>query len=252
MNIPTKLIAVAFASGMAILPAVASAQTVTTTDFAPADSTCLTKAGLTSIHNATTAQVIAVGDCSINVRDTYLDAATYRVSQMVKVSPSAQASLMQTLQTTVGDLATIKTSLDADTSTTTALADYQSIFGNLRVFALVLPRTSVYTTSDRDMTTTANLQVTENNLAARNAKASPAVQAENAPLLKDLSTQIANANIQLTNAENTVQPLVPDQGNKTILASNTAALQSARAMDQTGETDIQAAATDIAQIRTNL
>jgi hypothetical protein len=251
MTTSSKLaVIVALAGALTVLPAIASAQTVPPTQSA--DTVCQEQAGTATTSAERIAQIIAEGNCEINVRDVALNAGITRVSQMQKVSSSTQASLTQTLQSTISTLATIQASLDADTSTTTAVADQKSIFGSVRVFALVLPRTWVYASSDRAMTITSDIQVVDNELIAKNAAASTTVQNENAPYLADIAYQIGQANTLATNADSTVQPLVPDLGVTSVLASNTASLQSAEAMLKTAEADIQAAVGDIKQVRTNL
>ena len=248
MTLSTKLtVATAVAGVLAMLPVAAFAQTPPNSENA-----CLAASGLTTLHGATIAQIIAVGNCSIAYRNTALGAAQTRVNQMQKVSSSTQASLVATLQSTTATLGTIQTTLDADTSTSTALMDYHSIYGNVRVFALVLPRTWIYATADREMTISSDLQTVNTELVAKNAAASSTVQAEDAAPLADILTQLSTLNTQSANAESTVQPLVPDQGNATVLASNKAALQSANAMLVTGQNAIKAIVSDIAQIRANL
>ena len=245
----TTKIGIATALAGMLLPVAAFAQGANPNN----DNNCLANNGLTNIRSAsTTAQVIAAGDCSIALRDTYLDAAQTRVNQMQKVSSSTQASLVATLQSTEATLATIKSTLDADTSTSTAIADYRTIFGNVRVFALVLPRTWIYSTSDREMTISGDLQVVNNELIIKNNSASSTVQTEDAPYLADILTQLTTVNTQSANADTTVQPLVPDQGSTTTRESNTAALNSAQAMLVTGQTAIKAIVADITAIRANL
>ena len=248
MTLSTKLTAVTALVGvLSLLPMAAFAQSTPNSDGG-----CLAASGLTTLKGATVAQIIAVGNCSIAFRNTALGTAQTRVNQMQKVSSSTQASLIATLQSTTSALGTIQTALDADTATTTAYSDYHSIFGSVRVFALVLPRTWIYATSDREMTISADLQAVDTELITRNAAASSTVQAEDAAPLADILTQLSTLNTQAASADTTVQPLVPDQGNQTVFANNKAALASAKAMLVTGQTAIKAIVADIATIRANL
>lgn len=244
MNLSTKLKIVAILGGAAsILPAAA---------FAAPDA-CLTQQGLTTLKGATTAQIIAVGDCQIAMRNTSLDTAYGRVSTMQNLSQSEITSLQSTITTTQGTLSGIKKTLDSETATSSALTDYRSIFGPVRVYALVIPRTYIFASADRAQTVSGLLQTIDTNLIARDAQASSTVQQADAPLLADLATQIANINSGATTAINGVQSLVPDNGNQTVLQQNTAALQAAHAVVVTVHgTDIPAAVNDIKQIRANL
>ena len=244
MTLSTKL-AVALAGVISVLPVAAFAQT-------PNDNNCYADSGLTTLKGATLAQIIAVGDCSIAFRDQSVTTAETRVSQLQKVSSSTQASLQSTLQATTNTLGTIKTSLDADTASSSALTDFHSIFGSVRVFALVLPRTWIYATSDREMTISADLQTVNAELITKNQTASTTAQTADAPLFADITTQLSTLNTQATNADSVVQPLMPDLGSSTTLASNTAALKSAKGMLVTGQTAIKAIVNDITQIRANL
>lgn len=70
--------------------------------------------------------------------------------------------------------------------------------------------------------------------------------------LADLNAKIADANVQAGIAVNGILSLTPDQGNKTVLASNTAALKAARAKVKIATEDLQAARQDARVIIQNL
>ena len=233
----------ALAAFKATTSAVADARTL---------SDCETKNGVTgSLQDATLAQIQAVGDCEINTRNIYLQAYETRVDQMPKVSSTTQATLEANLQANLSTLASIKTTLDADTSTTTAFADVQTITRNVRVFALVLPKTRITADASRQTTVSGTLQGVDAKLITKNNSASSSVQAENAPLLADITAQLAAIASSTSNALSTILPLVPDQGDKAVFESNNAAIQSAEGMIKSGTTDIQSIWNDIKQIRLN-
>jgi hypothetical protein len=253
-------IATALVGVIGFLPVVAFAETTsvpgptaTPAVTAPSpDGNCKAQAGITEWKTATVSQIIAAGNCSISLRNTALLAAETRVNQMKKVSSSTQASLVATLQSTISTLAAIKGTLNADTSTSTARAEYMSVGTNVRVFALVLPRTWVYATADREDTLAGNLQKVDDILVAKNATSSAAIQSQNSTFLADLATQIATIKSSVTTAQNAVSSLSPDHGDKTVAASNAAALKSARSTLEAGKMAVKAATNDIRQIRQNL
>ena len=216
-------------------------------------SDCETKNGVTgSIQNATLAQIQAVGDCEINTRNIYLEAYETRVDQMEKVSSSTQASIVANLQSNLSTLASIKTNLDADLSTSTALAEMQTITKNVRVFELVLPKTRITANASQQTTVSGNLQNVDNKLITENNNASSSVQAENAPLLADITAELASIASSTSNALSTIAPLVPDQGSTSTLQSNNAALASAEGMIHSGTTAIKSIWNDIKEIKLNL
>ena len=216
-------------------------------------SDCEVKNGVTGlIQNATLAQIQAVGNCEINTRNIYLQAYETRINQMDKISSSTQSTLEANLQSTLSTLATIKTSLNTDTATTSAFADLKTITQNVRVFELVLPKTRITADVSSQTTASANIQTLVSGLMTKNNNASPSVQAANAPLFADITAKLATIASNTSSALTTILPLVPDQGNKTLLQSNSAAIDSAQAMIKNGQTALKSIWTDIKQIRTNL
>ena len=208
-------------------------------------SDCEVKNGVTGlIQNATLAQIQAVGNCEINTRNIYLQAYI--------ISSSTQSTLEANLQSTLSTLATIKTSLNTDTATTSAFADLKTITQNVRVFELVLPKTRITADVSSQTTASANIQTLVSGLMTKNNNASPSVQAANAPLFADITAKLATIASNTSSALTTILPLVPDQGNKTLLQSNSAAIDSAQAMIKNGQTALKSIWTDIKQIRTNL
>jgi hypothetical protein len=245
----TKLSFLALALFAALSPASAFAQS------SQNDGGCRADAGIatsTPLKQATISQIIAAGTCSVQLRNTSLAAAIVRINQMEKIASSTQASLIATATASESTLNTINTTLAGDTSTTTAISDYDSIFNSVRVYALVVPRIWIDAAADRIMILTSDISAVQSTLQTENATADTAVQMENAPLFSDLSTQITTANSDASGSENEVAPLVPDLGNKSILQSNTAALQNAQQMNQGGQTATNAAVSDVKQIIANL
>ncbi len=128
------------------------------------------------------------------------------------------------------------------------------IFGSFRIYALVVPQGYLEASSNRvntivSMFTTISAKLqTRINADQSAGKNTTTLQAS----LADLNAKIADANVQAGIAVNGILSLTPDQGNKTVLASNTAALKAARAKVKIATEDLQAARQDARVIIQNL
>jgi hypothetical protein len=227
-----------FLMGFAILPA--NAQTVST--VAPA--TVSTKAQANSA--ARLAKIINRSDTEITVRVSALNALATRIQAMVNVSSTEKTNIANEVQTNTASLNSLKTKINADTDVTTALNDEKAIFGPLRIYALVIPQGYIEASVDRVGTVT-NLMTTlsaklQTRITSDQAAGKDVTSLQTA--LTDLNTKVADAKTQAGVAQTGVVSLTPDQGNKTILASNTAALKAARANIKTATTDLQTARQD--------
>jgi hypothetical protein len=193
--------------------------------------------------------VISKGDAAIADRLTKLNALNTRVSAMKNVSATEKSTLAATIQTNISGLTTLKAKLDADTDVTTAATDAKSIRTSFRIYALIIPQGYIAAAADRADTIVGLLTTVSTKLQTR-ISAEPAgtnVTAMQASLT-DLNAKIATAQTTAASAENSVATLTPDQGNATLLASNTASLKAARAQITTVTTDLKAADADAKSI----
>jgi hypothetical protein len=233
-------------------PLVASAQVGVSADA----SVGVNGTGVGATANVSTrlTTIIARGDADIAARITALNNLNTRVQSLKNVSGTEKANILAEVQTNSTGLTTLKSKIDADTAVTTAQTDDKSIFGSFRIYALVIPQGYITASADRIDTVvslmtniSAKLQarITADQSAGKNVTA---LQAS----LTDLNAKIADAHAQAGVAASGVASLVPDQGDQTKLAANTAALKSARATIKVGTQDLQTARTDAKSIMTGL
>ncbi len=206
-----------------------------------------------TVSTHTSAQIAraqARANQEITRRITALNSLSSRIQSMTRVSDTLRQALEGNVQNQVQLLTTLQSKIAADTDVATLKADVQSIVQSYRIYMLVLPQGRISAEADRIATITAMMQGIGNKLQARLQTASQGGADISAPtsLLTDLGAKIVDAQNQAQAAINTIAPLAPDNGNKTILAQNTTALQEARADLKTARTDLVAGRQDIAGI----
>lgn len=180
------------------------------------------------------AQAQQRADTEIQNRITTLSDLASRIEAMVKLSDSEKASLSASLQSEITNLTSLGTHIDVDTSTTTLRSDMQSITQAYRIYALVVPQGSIIAAADRINTLVTSFTTIGTKIQARDSSAD----------LTDFNAKISDASAQASAATAEVANLQPDNGDQTILASNTAALKDARSKIKTATQDLQAARQD--------
>ena len=196
------------------------------------------------------AKVIAKSDTAITARITALNNLNTRVADLKNVSATAKSNVSASVQTNISGLTALKAKIDADTDGTTALADAKTITANYRIYALVIPQGYILASSDRVSTIVGILNTLSGKLETRITDAGTAGKDTTAlkASLSDYNAKMADASAQGQAAESGVGSLTPDQGNASVLASNTAALKASRADIKTATADIKAARADAATI----
>ena len=221
---------------------VGAAANVTTTGASVGASTTMS-----AKFTATETKAKGRGDSEIDRRITALNDLNTRVSQMQRVSDAFKQSLNSTVAAEITALSNLKAKVDADTDSATLKADLQSITDGYRVYALVLPQGRIAAAADR-VATIANMMGTlGSKLQARVQTAGSAgadVTALNAALV-DMSTKLNDSQTQAQAAITVSATLQPDGGDKTKMASNTAALKEARTDITNATKDLQAARKDV-------
>lgn len=188
-------------------------------------------------------------DQEIDRRIANLTAFEARLSAMKNVSASGQASLQTALQAQINALTTLKATIGTDSATTTLRADIQSIAIGYRIYALVLPQSAILASADRVNTVATQMQQLSAKLSTRIAAVPAGTDVSVAQTaLADFNAKIADASVQANAAVTEVASLKPDNGDKTIFATNTQALKDARAKIQAGQKDLQTARQDVTAI----
>ena len=185
-------------------------------------------------------------DQEIDRRVAKLNDLTTQVQAMIKVSDAEKANLAGAIQAQINDLTTLKTKIDADTDTATLKTDVQSITKGYRIYVLVMPQAMIEVAADKLQTTASLFTDFSAKLQTRIAEGQAAGKDTSSATsqLNDMNAKVADVNVQMSAAVSHVSGLQPDNGDKTVQASNTAALQKARADLKVAQADLVAARKD--------
>lgn len=189
-------------------------------------------------------------DAQIDARVKALTELQTRIGQMKRVSADGKASLNASIQSTMTEMATLKTKIDADTDNATLKTDMQSISKSYRVYLLVMPQGRIIAAADRVVTTAGLMTELSAKLQTRITTAQTSGQNIIAltASLADMNAKTADANIQAQAAISAVANLKADNGDKTVYESNQTALKDARAKIKTAMTDLKTARQDAGSI----
>ncbi len=145
-------------------------------------------------------RIIQRADQLIATRLGSLQKLLTRIQGDKRLSDADKTNLTNDIQTTVGNLQTLKTKIDADTDEATARADAKSIVTNFRIYAIYEPKVRLITTISNLQTSSSNvssvsarIQTLLNNLKAQ-GKDTTAAQAA----LNDVNTQLTAINTLLS------------------------------------------------------
>lgn len=227
----TKLITAAAA--LALVPVLAFAQVganVNASVTAQAPGAQLRVHASSTLSAAFVATAKSRADKELDRRVAALNGLITRINAMTRVSADFKAQVTANLQNQISALNTLKANIDAETDDATLKSDVQSIVSSYRVFALVLPQANLAAAADRAI----DVATMESALGAK-LKARIDTAAAAGADVSALNTALADLATQVTSASNSAQAAVsvslnlqPDQGDKTVQASNTKALQEAR------------------------
>ncbi len=188
-------------------------------------------------------------DMEIKRRIDALTSLEARINDMEKVTASEKTTFNANIKSQIDALTALQAKIAADVSanaTSTLKTDLQSITGSYRIFALILPQGAIEAASDRGMTIVSTFQNLGTQLQARitAAQASGTNVTAFTTAYADFTAKVSDAQTNLSAATTEVASLTPDNGDKTKMAANTAALKDARAKIQAANKDFVAARAD--------
>lgn len=185
------------------------------------------------------------GGKEIQNRIDALNKLLTRIQSMKNLTDAEKSSFSATIQTSITNLTNLESKIQSETSTSTLKADLQSIAPDYRIYILIMPQLSILSAVDRANTIVGTLQTTQTKIQTRVSASS--TLSSNTTItsdLNDMTSKLSDATSQAAAAQAEIVSLVPDQGNKTVMQSNIAALKDARTKIQTATKDLQAARTD--------
>ena len=183
-----------------------------------------------------------------------LNTLTARIDSMTHVSASTKAMLNASMQSNITALTNLENKIGDDTDSTTLKTDVGSITKAYRIYQLVAPQTRILAAADRASTIGNMITALDVKFQTRIAAATAAGRDTTSILSAetDMKAKIADASVQANAAIAYVSNLSPDNGDATVLASNTTALTKARADLRVAMSDLTTAQKDIKTIVSTL
>lgn len=195
-------------------------------------------------------KVQAKAGTSIDARIKSLTELKARLAS-IKLLPADQlAAISASIDAEIKILTDLKAKIGDDMATTTLKADVDSITKANRVYLLVEPKARIAASASRINAVVTQMQLLAAKLQTRITDAHTAgidVTSSNAALA-DFNAKVADAKVQADAAVTMTANLQVDNGDKTVLAANLAALKAARTKLQAAEADLKTARKDVKTI----
>jgi hypothetical protein len=204
-------------------------------------SALATPAKTTTAEQTRVAAIISAGDREISRRLTSLSGLASKINAATRLSASDKSTLSSEVSSEQSGLTALKTKLDAEVTLAGAKTDAQSIYGDYRVYALVVPKVQLVKVADDQQVVESKLTDLALKLQTRlsatksSGKDVTSLQAQ----LTDMQTKTQAAAALSSSIEAKVIGLQPSDYN-----SNHAVLIGDRDQLQTAHADNQAAASD--------
>jgi chromosome segregation ATPase len=159
--------------------------------------------------------IITKGDQEISRRLTTLGTLTGKINDSIKLTDSDRSILSNEVSTTTSGLSDLETTLNGDTTITTAHSDALSIYTEYRVYALVAPKVNLVKVADDQQAVEAKLTTLAQKLQTRITAEQQAgkdvttLQSE----LNDMTSKISAAQAISSNVESSIINLQPSDYN---------------------------------------
>jgi hypothetical protein len=195
---------------------------------------------------------IQTADGQIDHRIASLNTLSARIMNSKNLTAEQKANITANITATISGLTTLKAKIATDTGSTT-LSDRASITKNFRVYELVGPQASIEAAADRELTLVGQMKTLGAKLQTRIAELKTkgvSTTAQDAAYV-DFTAKVAAAEVSANAATAAVANLKADGGDKTIEASNKAALKVGRDSSKSAEASLRAARADVRAIMKN-
>ncbi|HEY1826804.1 MAG TPA: hypothetical protein VGF87_02230 [Acidimicrobiales bacterium] len=189
----------------------------------------------------TLAQIQAKAATAISDRVNDLNAAVAKVNANKNLGSDA-ATLDAYLQRDLGPLQALGTKIAGDTTVSQAQADYQDIFEDYRVYALVLP--AAWQAGNADGITVTAVPALQSFSSKAQSKVNATNQATLQPMIDSLNTDISGATSNSSGVSSTVMSYTPLDWN-----NNHSILSATKATLTTANGDVKSARSEVQQIR---
>jgi hypothetical protein len=194
--------------------------------------------------------VIAVGDQDIAARQTALTTLSGKITTQLNKNTitSDQANALQSdVTTNQNGLASLKTTLDAETVAKAARQDVHDIFFEFRIFAVVLPRDYHQLHLDVEINIKTKLKNLEPVLQQAISMAPSANQAQLNSLFSDFESQVAASETQIDTVQTDLPSLTPSNFN-TNRTTYESTLTNLKTAEKAANQDLHQSGKDLNQI----
>jgi hypothetical protein len=221
--------------------------------LASADSATGSQATQTasSSQTMTVGDIITKGNTAIAQRLTTLgDLVTNINSSSNKLTTSDKSYLLSEVNGASSGLASLKSTLDAETSLKAARADYADIFSEYRVYLLVKPKVNDIKTADVQQAREQKLTTEQGKLQTRFNKVGKN-NSQTQSLLTSMQTELSNAKGISSSVETGALPITPAQfnTNPTVMKNYSAQLKQATDDNQTAVQDAKQIVTALKSLK---
>lgn len=195
-------------------------------------------------------KIKSIADKQLDQRMENLGKLKDKVNKFKNINDNDKNSIIAIIDQLVSKLNALKNTIDTATSTAVIKEAKDSITENYRVYMLVNPELNIIASADRIGTMISMMNIIGAKLETRLGAVgtSSSITSANLTLanktLADLKTKIVDAQTNIQEAIKMVAPLMPDQGDKAIMESNTKTLKDARAKIKTAHNDLITAKKD--------
>ena len=227
-----------------ILPALASTL-VLSTALVPVSAMAATTPAVTISNGSSSTQtsptqlqqIIAKGNAAISERLTTLGNLVSVVNTTTnKLTTSDRAYLLAEINSEQSGLSTLQTKLDGEVTVSAAKTDYQNIFLQYRVYALVVPKVTMVKAADDQQATETKLSNLSGKLQVRINDESTAGKnvSQEQSWLNSMESDTSNAQSISSSIEESVLTLQPSQydANHAILSGDFNQLKQAKSDNQ--------------------
>jgi len=224
-----------------------------TAQVTPTATNVSLRAKVTASTTADTTRAARAKDKAVQEMDrriAMLNALMLRVQAMNKVTDSLKTNLKTNIQLEIDGFTALRAKIEADTDLATLKTDIKSVTDSYRIFALVIPQARIMAAADKMATVINMMAAVGAKLQARinSAKSAGSDTTAMEAALADLGAKFSSAQTHAQAAVNITEPLVPDNGDKTVMDSNKAALKKAHDEIKAGHADLVAGRKDIETI----
>ena len=188
-------------------------------------------------------------DTMIDARINALSKLSARVGGAKHLTADQKTMVGASISSVLVDMTSLKTKIGTDIGSSTA-ADKASITKDYRVYALVIPQAAISAASDRELDVVTQMQALgaklQTRIAADKAKGIDTTAQEAA--YADFTAKVLAAQTSANAAASVVAGLKADNGDATVMASNTTALKNGRDDAKSAEASLKGARADVATI----